>query len=243
MKPLAEVDDFDILDLADLSGQDQSSALEQLAAIHREHFPEHGYAVADLRAALSNPDPGILVHAWLMRFKGQPIGEYIFHVCLRRKIVLIHYVALNPDAREHLPAHWLHRLTDLLQETAEDQAAQRGVDLYGIAGEMFPTQRDYRRWRSKGFLILKLDYQEPRHGEEWPEAGELYFAPMTLGVRLLPAGEKADPLTVLNAVLGALLVDHYHLPEDHPAVITVRREAQEVGLTEVDEVTSGASLD
>lgn len=220
-----------------LSGQEREQLLGALIGVHARHFPNYGYVTDQAVAGTELPDT--IRHLWLLTIDGQPVGEFLFHICLQRRIVQLHYVALDREAAARLPLGWLGDVTDAALAASVAEAAALGVDVLGMAGEMFRTPRDYRRWRRKGFLILALDYREPLGGRDWPLSPD-DFKSLTIGLRLTDAGRAAPPRTVLEAVLSAFLLDYYGLPDDHPEVVRMFAEAAQLGLTELpDSVIEG----
>lgn len=220
-----------------MGDQERERLLGALIGVHARHFPDYPY-VTDRLVAQAEPQDTV-AHAWLLCVNGRPAGEFLFHTCLRRGIAQLHYVALDPAGSAQLPLGWLADVTDTALATSVTEAAAQGVELLGMAGEMFSTPRDYRRWRRKGFLILAMDYREPVAGRDWRFRPN-DFRGLTIGLRLTEAGKTADPELVLDAVLSAFLLDYYGLPADHPEVVRMFAEAARLGLRELpDEVING----
>lgn len=221
----------------DMGDQERERLLGALIGVHARHFPAYAYVTDRLVAGTGLADT--IRHEWLLSVNGRPAGEFLFHTCLRRGIAQLHYVAMDPEGSAQLPLGWLADVTDTALAVSEAEAANRGVELLGMAGEMFRTPRDFRRWRRKGFLILALDYREPLAGGDWwlrPHD----FRGLTIGLRLTDAGKAAEPGLVLDAVLSAFLLDYYGLPADHPEVVRMFDEAARIGLRELpDEVING----
>lgn len=233
--PIADAPHLEVIDILSLPDRDlRLAALQDLAPIHIKDFPDHAHVIGELEELVDAPYPGVIVHAWLLQDRGRPVGEVIFHVCLRRRVVLWHFLSMDPQAHADLPRDWLAQMTDYLQEVAQADAAAHGVELYGITAEVYRTATDYWRWSRKGFLVLAVDYREPHHGMHWAKFGEPEFFDMTLILRLLDAGQQADPGDVLESVLSAFLIDHYRLPRDNPTVKQVFDEAAELGYAQVD---------
>lgn len=220
-------------------GQSARTALaEQLTTIHMRYFSAYPQVMDEVIEDLELPET--IAHAWLLRVQGQPVGEFLFHTSLRRRVVQIHYVAMDPDARHVLPLGWLADVTDAALAASQIEAAAYGLDLLAMAGEMYNTPRDFRRWRRKGFLILALDYREPVTGRLWARQPNLEFNRLTLGVRLTPTGLLAPPAEVLDAVLAAFLLDYYALPADNPEVCRMFTEAKRLGLHEISDAVVSA---
>lgn len=219
---------------ASLPSLERERLLGALIGVHGRHFPAYTYVTDQLVAGTALPDT--IQHAWVLQVAGVAAGEFVFHTCLRRRIVQIHYVAMDPTGAAQLPLGWLADVTDAVLATSTAEADALGVGLLGMAGEMFSTPRDYRRWRRKGFLILALDYREPVAGRDWASRPH-DFNPLTIGLRLTDGGRAASAGMVLDCVLGAFLLDYYGLPRDHPEVVRMFDEAARMGLAELpDEV-------
>jgi hypothetical protein len=69
-----------------------------------------------------------------------------------------------------------------------------------------------------GFVLLPIDYAEPFHGPLWAEHGEPEFFDRQLMAHRLPGGPELDLVAVASAGAAAFLIDHYHLPPEHPVV-------------------------
>lgn len=239
LTPCSRADALTAIDVNDseMGDLDRERLLGALIAVHSRHFPAYPYVTDRLVSQAEVPDT--IRHAWLLSVDGRPAGEFLFHTCLRRGIAQLHYVAMDPAEAAQLPLGWLGDVTDAALATSVAEAAAHGVELLGMAGEMFQTSRDFRRWRRKGFLILAIDYREPVAGTDWRIRPD-DFNSLTIGLRLTPAGRATEPRRVLDAVLSSFLLDYYGLPADHPEVVRMFAEAARLGLRELpDEVING----
>jgi hypothetical protein len=177
--------------------------------------------------------PHNITHPWLFLLDGEPVGEFIFHTALDRRVVQLHYLAMDQRGRDALPHGWLTEVTNSIEVACQQDAKAHGVALLALSAEIFCTPRDYRRWRRQGFHILAMDYQEPLAGREWASDPDAAFGALTMIVRETSAGLLAGPDVVLEAVLSAYLLDYYGLPQDHPEVVRMFDEAARLGLTEL----------
>lgn len=231
---MLEVPGLEIIDVYGLPEPERGAVLvNELVGVHARNFAEYPQVMQELIGGLELPDT--IIHPWLIRLNGQPVGEFLFHTSLRRHVVQIHYVSMDADVRTVAPPGWLAHVTDAALATSVVEARQRGVELLGMAGEMYRTPADFRRWRRKGFLILALDYAEPVGGRLWREHAGQRFNHLTIGLRLTHAGLEAGACVVLDAVLSAFLLDYYEMPADHPQVLRMFAQAHELGFTELPE--------
>ena len=216
-----------IIDLVhdDLDDEERSLALRQLADVHLRYFPGHEHAIGEIAEAMSRwPDDEVVVHPWLLLVHGLPVGEYIWHANLRWGVVLMHFLAMDHEARRALPDDWRPRATEAIRAIAEREAAERGRRIIGMTAEVPPEQ--FRLWKPMGFVAPDVGYLEPRHGRHWPEYNDGVFMPMQLIVRPINDGLSMPLCSVTTAALEAFLIDHYRLPRDRPAVARVMRKAE-----------------
>jgi hypothetical protein len=207
-----------------LDDEERSLRLRQLADIHLRYFAGHEHVIGEIAEAFTRwPDDEVVVHPWLLLVDDVPVGEYICHANLRRGIVLMHFLAMDHDARRTLPDDWRPRATEAARAVATRDAAARGRELVGMMAEIPPEQ--YWLWEPMGFHAADIGYLEPRHGRHWPEYDDGIFMPMQAIVRRIDAGEALPLSAVATAGLEAFLIDHYRLPRDHPVVATVMSRA------------------
>lgn len=226
------------LDDPRLPAADRARLVAAMRAIHARHFPTYGYVMADVDSHI-HPEHNI-AHPWLFLLDGQPVGEFIFHTVLNRRVVQLHYLAMDQRGRDALPHGWLTEVTNSIEEHCRREASAHGVELLAVSAEIFCTPRDYRRWRRQGFHVLALEYREPLAGRDWADDPAAEFGALTMIVRPTPAGRAAGPDVVLDAVLSAYLLDYYGLPRDHREVERMFAEAARLGFTELpDSVIQG----
>ncbi len=209
----------------DLEDEERSLRLRQLADVHLRYFAGHEHTIGEVAEAITWwPDDEVVVHPYLLLVHDAPVGEYICHTNLRRGIVLMHFLAMDHDARRALPDDWRPRATEAVRAVGERDAAARGRQLVGMSAEIPPEQ--YWLWKPMGFVAPDVGYLEPRHGRHWPEYNDGIFMPMQFIVRPIDAGEELPIASVATAALDAFLVDQYRLPRDHPVVARVVRRAE-----------------
>lgn len=227
--PFADVPGFEVIDIVHSPATiaQRRQWLAQLSEVHAEFFPDHAHVMGEIADVMAHPVPGVVVHPWLFLYEGRPVGQYIFHTCLRRGIVLMHFLSLDPSLRHVLPVGWLEPVTDALQATAQADADRAGVRLLGMTAEVYRTDHDYRRWYRQGFHLLGIDYQEPDHGMHWADFGEPEFFPMTMILKPIDAGVDLPLSQVIDAALVTFHLDHYRLPPDHPVVVGLRHASQD----------------
>lgn len=198
--------------------------LKELALVHLDNFPGHEHVIGEVAEAMREwPDPEVIVHPWLLVVNGQPAGEYIFHTNLRRRMILVHFVAMSHEVHASLPHDWRHQVTEAMIETAIADARQRGTSLIGLMGEIPPSH--LRLWEAFGYRGVNADYREPHHGRHWPEYGDLEFFDMLACVGRIDAGTEVPFRDVATAGLQAFLIDHYRLPPDYPTVVLALEQA------------------
>lgn len=193
--------------------------LDDLVTELLRHFPEHAHVEEELRHVRAGlwPDDEVLIHAWLLEVGDTPVGFTIFHTSLRRRVVLQHFVGMDPDAGRELPMRWVKHLADAVFEVGMRDCQQHGTTLLATLGENHPEHA--RTWERYGYTTLDIDYREPLHGRQWPEYGELRFFPMTPQIRVTDAGRGQTFADVVTAGITAFLLDHYGLPADEPTVV------------------------
>lgn len=212
-----------VVDVADPSLDDitRERALAQLADVHVAFFPDHAHVVDEWRDGLRTgwPDDLVKVHLWLMLREGAPVGEVILHTNLRRRVVLVHFVALAPEVRRDVPRGWLLSLSEGFVARGEIDAASAGSELRAVAGEI--PRAHLHKWQACGFEAADVGYLEPKHGMHWADYGEPEFFEMLAIVRR----SSPDDTGAIGAAMRGFLVDHYRLPPDHPMVAAILARA------------------
>lgn len=226
---LEDVPGLRIIDLVhdELEPDERALRIRQFADVHLRYFGEYAHIIGEVSAAVTHwPDDEVIVHPWLLLVHDEPVGEYVWHVNLRRGIVMLHHLAMDHDARRSLRDDWRPRATQALQSIARAEARARGRELIGVMAEIPPEH--FRLWRPMGFVAVPVAYSEPQHGRHWSEYGAPQFWPLQAAVRPIDAGEQLPLCEVTTAALEAFLIDYYRLPRDHPVVARIFRRAERI---------------
>ena len=202
------------------SAAGDSADLDALLALHRRWFPTHDHVQAELvDNAHQPPHRGhLVVHQVLA-----PAGFIVVHTNLRRRVGVIHFLAVDEEFRPVTVDG--RRLALALVDHAVNLVTRDGVEFVdgNIVGVVAESEDDLVRvWASWGFDALPIDYAEPYFGMHWPDHGDPTFFAMTLVGLVLPQGSNGgeNPTSLGQAGAAAFLLDHYVLPPDHPRVTT-----------------------
>lgn len=166
---LFEATGLNVVDVA--ANTAASHFVNQLQNIHFRYFPGHEHVIEEIRAYREKPTGSSIRHAWLMHRGDSPVGEFIFHTCPQRGIAVLHYVAVNEEARASFPVGWFEHLISSVTLQAELDLASRSKSLLAIAAEVQNTSR----WDRTGFHTVDVGYQEPHHGMHWSDFGSPLF--------------------------------------------------------------------
>lgn len=231
--PVRLVKQVENVAIYELLGSGDTERIEKMLGLYAKLFPQYQHYVPRMRrrAQFGNEHrEGHIVHYWLIEVDGQPAGVRTFRYVHRRRCGLAHALAVEPSFREMTVEN--HRLAvfiiyECLSQVVRD-AKQRGAPpVYGIANEVEP-HRLMEHYIHNGLVQLPLKYVEPIFPPE--EAGRsrleelacAHFSPMHIG--FLPNPEmkmKKYTREMISDFVLAFLVDHYGLPEQHPAVLEV----------------------
>ena len=212
----------------ELTGGADPARLEALLAIYQEQFPQYAHYAPRIRRRAPQPsahDPRFLLHYWLVELDGQPVALRMFRTVRPRRCGLAHALAVRPAFREVEVCG--RRLSEFiifqcLSQVIADAQALGDPPAYGMVNEV-DSPRLMEHYRQMGILELPAHYAEPIFPPEGAqpaaEPPALTFHPMILGFLPAPGFDSAaaDPAIVADFI-RAFLVDHYGLPEDHPAV-------------------------
>lgn len=203
--------------------------LGQLQDVHQRWFPDHPHVIDEMADAWAEGpfDPDVAVHQWLLLVEEKPRGLFIFHVNLRRGVVVRHFLAMDEEVRQHLDEDWARHLIDACERQARLDALPRGVDIIALMSEIDPEQpRLLAHWASLGHRAFpEIDYREPFHGKHWAIYGEPQYFPMIANIYLTSAGAALPIGEVVEAAVSAFLLDHYRLPPDDPVVAEILARA------------------
>lgn len=221
LMPFPGVDGLWVADL--VAGRD-TNWLDAWQAVHLRHFPEHGHVVAEIADEVRGRplDPDTIAHVWLA-FDAEsvdPVGEFIWHTNLRRRVVLMHFSAVDSDVRAGLSPSWLPALIDATLACGQQEGLAAGRNIRGQITEVSPAHA--RAWPRYGMHALPIDYLEPTGGRHWRDRGpEPEFFEITPIFRTTRAAADEEYADVAADALSAFLIDHYRLPADHPQVVRV----------------------
>lgn len=226
-----ELEVFDVTSAA-MAPDERTELFDVFSAWHRRFFPDHLYVIDDMREALDGrwPDPLVVVHLWVFRYRGRTHGFSITHTNLRRAIGMVHFVAFDQAYRHSLPRGWRVDLHHAWQHTGQIDCAEAGGELLGFMGEV--SDRQVRTWLPSGYRPIGVDYFEPKHGRHWADYGPPEYFPMNPILALTEMGRRANYADVAGAALRAFLLDAYELPEDEPPVAATLAQAAQLPPTQ-----------
>lgn len=199
-----------------------SAAISELCAVHLVHFREaYGEATRDFeRTWRGEPSPpGIIEHQWLLLLDGEPCGELVFAINLRRRTVSRHFTSIRKEFRSRMPGGWIPTATSAVVELCLDQAHAHSVELLGMMSEILP--KHVAGWRRLGLYQPDIGYHEPLHGNYWRNFGDPIFIPMVANILPFPAGREAGLAAIAEAGVQAFLLDYYDVPESDPTVQSI----------------------
>jgi len=217
----------------DLLGSGDHERIESLLELYARLFPKYQHYVPRMkrRAEFGNEHrAGHIVHYWLIEVDGNPAGLRTFRYVRDRHCGLAHALAVDPAYREVIVREKrlaLYIIYECLHQVIQDAKQRMDSPPLGIVNEVEP-QRLMEHYICNGLVQLPVQYVEPifppeaksRNREE--ELAITKFSPMNLG--FLPNPQvKLEKYTreMISGFVSAFLVDHYGLPQDHPAVIEV----------------------
>jgi len=192
--------------------------VQAVVDLHLRWFGDYAYAVPELleNGELPASRGDRIVHQVLALVDGQPAGYVIVHTNTRRRIGVIHFLAVDEGFRSVEVRG--NRLAQALVEHARALVAADSREVGPVLGIGAEAEEDMVPvWEHWGFRRLDVDYHEPHFGVRWPEHGDPTFFDRTLVAA--PVGDDSlDPAACARALAAAFLLDHYRLPPDHPEV-------------------------
>src|SRR5689334_16658761 len=229
-KLVKQVDDVAVYDLL---GSGDTDRIEKMLGLYAKLFPQYQHYVPRMRrrAQFGNEHrPGHIVHYWLIEVNGQPAGLRTFRYVRDRRCGLAHALAVDPAFRDVMVDG--RRLSvfiiyECLAQVIEDAHERGDPPIFGMVNEVEPD-RLMEHYIRNGLVQLPLKYVEPIFPPELEGRSRLEelaitrFSYMHMG--FLPNPEiKIDKYNrkLITDFVKAFLVDHYGLPEDHPAVLDV----------------------
>ncbi len=217
----------------DLLGSADDERIEKMLGLYEKLFPQYQHYVPRMRrrARFGNEHrEGHIVHYWLIEVDGQPAGIRTFRYIRNRHCGLAHSLAVDPKFREvrvmgrRLAVFIIY---ECLAQIIRDAKQLGDPPVLGMVNEVEPDHL-MEHYIRNGLVQLPLKYAEPIFPPEVPGRSRLeelaitHFSPMHMG--FLPNPEiKIDKYNrkLITDFVNAFLVDHYGLPEDHPAVLDV----------------------
>jgi hypothetical protein len=221
------------VEVYDLLGSGDEERIEKMLGLYEKLFPQYQHYVPRMRrrAQFGNEHrPGHIVHYWLIEVDGQPAGIRTFRYIRNRHCGLAHSLAVDPKFREvrvmgkRLAVFIIY---ECLAQIIRDARQLGDPPVLGMVNEVEPDHL-MEHYIRNGLVQLPLKYAEPIFPPEVEGRSRLeelaitHFSPMHMG--FLPNPEiKIDKYSrkLITDFVNAFLVDHYGLPEDHPAVLDV----------------------
>jgi hypothetical protein len=217
----------------ELIGSGDVNRLEKLLALYARLFPQYEHYVPRMRRRAqfaSEHRPGHVVHYWLVEVDGQPAGLRTFRYVRERRCGLAHALAVDPAFR-NVRVDGRRLSVFIIYECLEQiiRDAKEGGDpaVLGMVNEVEPDSL-MEHYIRNGLVQLPLKYVEPIFPPEVEGRSRLEelaitrFSYMHMG--FLPNPELSMREYTHEMIVDfakAFLVDHYCLPEEHPAVVEV----------------------
>ena len=217
----------------DLLGRGDDPKTEALLGLYAKLFPKYQHYVPRMRRRAkfgSEHRKGHILHYWLIEVDGQPAGLRTFRYVRQRHCGLAHALAVDPAYREIVIDG--HRLAvfiiyECLAQVIRDAEERGDPPVLGVVNEVEPG-RLMEHYIRNGLVQLPLSYVEPIFPPEVAGRSRLEelaitrFSHMHMGFLPNPAADvKAYTPAMIVDFVKAFLVDHYGLPEEHPAIAEV----------------------
>ncbi len=211
----------------------------QLRQLFCRIFPLRRYQVDDLSMYFSSHTPpfgDLINHAWLVTYRGEPVGLRLFSYLPQRRIGHGAFVGLLPQTRGMGLGSWLVEQTKLqlawdahtlgqpqpLGYCAEVERSEDGVD---AADRQIRQQRLQFHWQN-GAQLLPVQYWEPDQAL-WSNSTSVH--PMHLVFYAQAAASTITPALV-RAVVEGLYCDVYRMPPETALLRQVLQCPSEVAL-------------
>lgn len=217
----------------ELLGSGDNERVEKMLELYTRLFPQYQHYVPRMRrrAQFGNEHrSGHVVHYWLVEVGGEPAGLRTFRYVRDRHCGLAHALAVDPKFRQVLVND--RRLAvfviyECLAQVIRDARERGDSPPLGIVNEVEPEHL-MEHYIRNGLMQLPLKYVEPIFPPEMEGRSRLEelavtkFSPIQMGFLPNP-GLKVEYYShaMISDFVLAFLVDHYGLPEDHPAVLKV----------------------
>ncbi|HEY9647296.1 MAG TPA: hypothetical protein V6C88_13040 [Chroococcidiopsis sp.] len=208
----------------ELLGSDDPARIDAMLNLYAEFFPQYAQYVPRMRRRAqfsSVHNPKFVSHYWLIEVNGQPAGLRTFRYVRSRHCGLAHSFVIHPHYRHHSVDGLrlsLFVVKSCLQQVINDALEAQEDPVYGMINEV-EADRLMKHYSTYGIVELPVQYVEPIFPSSDAGYEAAVLSPMHLG--FLPApGQDAIALQPhhLRDFVLAFLVDHYGLPESHPAV-------------------------
>lgn len=219
--------------LYDLMASGDTARIDKMLGLYARLFPQYQHYVQRMRRRVEFPNehrPGHVVHYWLAEVNGEPAGIRTFRYVRNRRCGLAHSLAVAPEFRKvevdgkRLAVFIIY---ECLAQIIRDAKERGDPPVLGMVNEVEPDSL-MEHYIRNGLVKLPLQYVEPIFPPEEPGRSRLEelaitrFSHMHMGFLPNPeAHVEAYTREMLSAFVNAFLVDHYGLPEDHPAVLEV----------------------
>ncbi len=216
-----------------LLGSGDQDRIQSMLGLYERLFPQYQHYVPRMRRRAKFGEEhraGHVVHYWLIEVDGQPAGLRTFRYVRGRHCGLAHALAIDPAFREVYVREKrlaVYIIYECLAQVIKDAKDRMDEPPLGIVNEVEPD-RLMEHYIKAGLVQLPLTYVEPIFPPEQigmsrlEELAITRFSPMHMGFLPNPyiKLEKYSHVMISDFV-SAFLVDHYGLPEDHPAVLDV----------------------
>lgn len=221
------------LAIYDLLASDDDKRIESMLGLYAKLFPQYQHYVQRMRrrAKFGNEHrPGHVVHYWLVEVDGHPAGLRTFRYVRGRHCGLAHSLAVDPAFREVQVSNKrlaVYIIYECLAQIIRDAQERNDAPPLGMVNEVEPD-RLMEHYKHNGLVQLPLKYVEPIFPPEVEGRSRLEdlaitrFSHMHMGFLPNP-NAKVEKYTheMISGFVLAFLVDHYGLPEEHPAVLEV----------------------
>lgn len=216
------VPEFWIVDLFDarLVASERDSIMVEVADIMHEYFPSYAHVVEDFERQLESsvPPKDELVHVWLVIRDGIACGVWVMNVNSVTGVIMMLFGAIHRQARIDLPREYLSKLVGFMHELCLIEAKGYDFTVFGVILES--AERHIDRWESCGFFVADDEYREPKHGIHWAAFGPPdFYDDYSACVLPIAEGTRLQRAELGQMCLETLLIEHYGLPKEHPAVM------------------------
>jgi GNAT superfamily N-acetyltransferase len=217
----------------ELLGSGDDTRVEAMLELYQSLFPQYQHYVPRMRRRAQYQNEyrkNNVVHYWLIEVNGQPAGLRTFRYVRNRRCGLAHALAVDPKFREVRVGDKklaVFVIYECLNQIIRDAKERGDEPVLGMVNEV-ETDRLMGHYERNGLIKLPLKYIEPIFPPEAEgrshvdELALINFSPMHMG--FLPNPEitiEAYSGEMMTDFVLAFLVDHYGLPENHPAVVEV----------------------